>query len=231
MTGIAHPSDPRLASAYLEDLAFIALSARPDPEIFDLYPDIEDTMRTRLRSRIKQLSRYDWPSSLREDPSLKRGCTLRQCYRLVVALLLVDAQLPPALAVMLAQNNEFTFLRAIAARLRDTSALIPDGNDLIAVIVLGEIREALAFPDWLNVEGGRVRLVKRDSLSAAWAGDLAGPGARLIVDVATAGSAVWRWLNGRRLMSDIARVDLLGELDRRRPEDGYALVAERRVRR
>lgn len=218
----------RLPSPHLEDLAFIVLSARGDGEGFSLYPDMSDETRTRLRSRIKQLSRYDWPSSLREDPAFRRGLTLRQCLRLSVTLLLLDAHLPPSLAVMLAQNNELGFLR-VAAEALEQPAAGTDGT--VAVILATEIQEALGFPDRILLEEQRVRFIRRNELAQLWTDDLAGSGARLIVDIATAATALWRWISERRLMNDLARVELLRDVANASDRAGFERNAERRLRR
>jgi hypothetical protein len=220
----------RLSSSHLEDLAFIVLSARADDPNLELYPDLDADTRARLRSRLKQLARYDFPSSMSEDPSLRRGYTLRQCCRLTIALLLLDSHLPPSLVVMLARNNEVSFLRAIAGQLGDTRRDVSNDSDLLAVILPAEIQDTLAFPAWLRLEPDRVRLVRRCDLSLVWSNDLAGPGARLVVDIAAATGAMWRWISGRRLMTDVARTSLLEEVENEQGS-GFSTAAERRFRR
>lgn len=221
----------RLSSTHLEDLAFILLSACSARDLTDLYPALGDDMRARLRSRVKQLSRYDWPSSMNEDPLLRRGYTLRQCYRLAVTLLLLDAHLPPSLAVQLAKNNERSFLFAIAERLIDPARLPPSPNDLIAVIIPAEIQEALSFPALSHLVVDRVRLIRRTDLAELWSNDLTGPGARLMVDIGTSALALWHWLSRRRLMDDGARIALLAEINNFRGESGFERVGEKRLRR
>lgn len=224
------PDIQRLPSPYLEDLAFIVLSARADRTEFDLYPDLSDDMRTRLRSRIKQLSRYDWPSSMRDDPAFRRGLTLRQCLRLAVTLLLLDAHLPPSLAVMLAQNNEPGFLRA-AGHALGWSTGSDTATDDVAVILATEIQDALEFADRAEVQGDRVRFVRREDLARIWTADLAGSGARLIIDVATTAGALWHWISERRLMNDVARIDLLAEITDATGKADFERVADRKLRR
>ena len=221
----------RVPSPQLEDLAFIVLSARRDGGGFTPYPDIGDETRTRLRSRIKQLSRYDWPSTLRDDPSFRRGLTLRQCLRLAVTLLLLDAHLPPSLAVMLVQNNERGFLRAAAAALSAMPDRRVTDDDAVAVIFATEIQDTLEFPDRAELQEERVRFVRRADLSQLWSGDFAGSGARLIIDVTTAAAALWRWISERRLMSDIARLELLEEISGVSAHGDFERVADRKLRR
>ncbi|KQN01456.1 hypothetical protein [Sphingomonas sp. Leaf25] len=223
------PSE-RLSSSHLEDLAFIVLSARPDAADFNPYVELNDDARARLRSRLKQLARYDFPSSLSEDKSLRRGYTLRQCCRLTVGLLLLDAHLPASLAVMLARNNEVSFLRAIASRLAADSRGDATPEDLLSVIVSGELQDTLASPAWIAAESGRVRLVRRDELSQLWADDLAGSGARLVVDMATAAGALWTWISSRRLMTDLARVALIADIDHE-TGPGFVFVEDGKLRR
>lgn len=224
-------SPRRLSSSHLEDLAFIALSASSGRERIDVYPDLSEEMRTRLRSRAKQLSRYDWPSSMKEDPALRRGLTLQQCFRLAVTLLLLDAHLPPSLAVLLARNNERSFLIAMAARLSEPTRQTSGPDDLIAVILPAEIQEALSVTTLEELAIERVRLIRRRDLSAVWTADLVGPGARLCIDVGTAAAALWHWLSSRRLMDDRARIALLAHVDTFRGENGFLRVAEKQFRR
>ncbi|WP_311270833.1 hypothetical protein [Sphingobium sp. WCS2017Hpa-17] len=201
----------RLSSGHLEDLAYIVLTARADGQAINLYPDLSDQLRKRLRSRIKHLSQYDWPSSLRNDPALRRGFTLRQCCRLMTALLMIDAHLPANKAVPLARQHERQFFRAIAQRLHAPSDLAsPD--DEIAVITSGEIRDALGFPEKHSLLTPPVRFIARNDLPHQWSSHLADPGARLALDVGTAAVALWRWISGRRLMDDAARTQLLAEI-------------------
>ncbi|MDY7524634.1 hypothetical protein [Sphingomonas sp. 10B4] len=221
----------RVPSAQLEDLAFIVLSARTDGEGFSPYPDIGDDMRTRLRSRIKQLSRYDWPSSLRDDPAFRRGLTLRQCLRLTVALLLLDAHLPPSLAVMLAQNNELGVLRAVSAALSPKPEARMTADDAVAVIFATEIQDTLEFLNRFEVQEERIRFVRRADVAQIWSGDCAGSGARIIVDAVTATAALWRWLSERRLMSDAARVELMVEIEVASARPEFERVTDRKLRR
>lgn len=220
----------RVQSPHLEDLAYVVLSAQRDGTGFSLYPDLTDEMRTRLRSRIKQLSRYDWPSSLRDDPALRRGMTLRQCLRLTVTLLLIDAHLPPSLAVMIARNNELGFLRAAGAALDPSTDRDVSASDRVAVILASEIQEALAFPGRADVQEERVRFISRSELKQAWSGDLAASGARLVIDITAAVTALWRWISERRLMSDIARSDFLTEVETV-DDANFVWVADRQLRR
>lgn len=229
--GMSDFTTERLSSVHLEDMAFIILSTRASGQGFDLYPDIDVEMRSRLRSRIKQLSRYDWPSSVRDDPSFRRGYTLRQCCRLLVALLLLDAHLPPSLVVAMAQNNELTFLRAIAHRLSDPSRITSSPDDLIALIFPAEIRDSLAFPGRDALQAEWVRLLPRSDGAEIWSEPDPAAGARLLIDIPVAAAATWRWISGRRLLTDTARAALLVEVEERRSEEGYQRSAERRLRR
>lgn len=216
----------RLSSSHLEDLAFIVLSARTDTSDLGLYPELKAEARARLRSRLKQLARYDFPASLTQDKALRRGYTLRQCCRLTIALLLIDAHLPASFAVTLASDNELGFFRAIAHRLaRGESTATPD--DLVGVVMAGELQDGLAVPAWLALEPARVRFVRRDEVGRLWSDGLAGSGARLVVDVSTAAGALWQWISGRRLMTDLARTALIDEIDDRRGS-GFVFDKENR---
>ncbi|QBM75167.1 hypothetical protein E2E30_04895 [Sphingomonas sp. AAP5] len=228
---MTEPDVPRLSSAYLEDLAYIVLTADPRDTRFDLYPDLTDDVRSRLRSRLKQLARYDWPSSLREDPSLRRGYTLRQCCRLIVALLLIDTHLPPGLAIALIRNNESSFLRAIAARLAEPDRLEAGRKDLMAVLLPGEIRDALPAND-PDQDARRVMyLIERERMADLWADRLASAGARLVIDVSTAAAAMWRWVSNRRLMDDIGRISLIRDIENASDEPGFMKVMETAIRK
>ena len=228
---MTNPDLERLPSAHLEDMAYIVLSARTDRPTFELYPDLSPEIRTRLRSRLKQLGRYDWPSSLRLDPAIRRGLTLRQCCRLSAALLLLDAHLPPSLAVVMAQNNEVGFLRAMSAGFdcAFASGATPDG--ILAIVLPAEIQESIGFPHRSDSEEERVRFLRRKDLGALWSDDCAGSGARLAIDVTTVASALWRWISERRLMTDGARKQLHGEIEGMKQEDPFKRVADRIIRR
>lgn len=225
------PQPQRLPSTHLEDLAYIVLSARAGEADFDLYPDVNDALRSRLRSRIKQLSRYDWPSCVREDPDFRRGLTLQQCYRLMIALLLLDVHLPPSLAVMIAQNNEVGFFHAIATSLGDAGAQRSPGHLSLAVILATEIQESLQFPGRASAEEDRVRFVDRDNLGRLWSDDLAHSGARIIIDIAASATALWRWISERRLMDDTARLQFLAWVETLSDHAFYDRRADRKLRR
>ena len=108
---MTEPLPFRLGSAHLDDLAIVVLTNSPGSDPVTLRPALGTDERARLRARLKLIGRHDWPSSMQEDPLIRRGYTLRQCCRLMVALLLLDAYVPPSIAVPLARNNELMFLR------------------------------------------------------------------------------------------------------------------------
>jgi hypothetical protein len=149
----------------------------------------------------------------------------------MMALLLLDAHLPPSLVVAIAQNNELTVLRAIGKRLEEPARLQSSLDDLVAIVFPAEIQDAVGFPGRDDREAERVELLTRHELMRMWSDDVPGAGARLVIDVATATAAMWRWMGGRRLLSDTARTGLLAEIDERSSEAGYQRVAERRLRR
>ena len=214
----------RLGSFHLEDLAIVALTASADQNAQSLHPDLDDQRRARLRSRLKQIGRHDWPSSLREDPLLRRGYTLRQCCRLVAALMLIDAHLGPSDAIALAQANELNILRAIAPRLEAGEPLAANPDDLLVVVPLGELVSLVVDQQWRGAQAQALRLVRRGDLSLLWSNetDLAFPGQRLVLDIGWAAAAVWRWLLERNLMTDDARVSLLAEIEGDRGKRGFA---------
>jgi len=201
----------RLSSSHLEDMAVVALTAWPARSQIKAYPSLDDVQRARLRSRLKQVGRHDWPASLKEDPLLRRGYTLRQCLRLIVALLLIDAQLPPSTAVPIAANNELTFIRLVLERLRSNEAG-PGPSDSIAVVLLGELWEQVDPQGTATAELARVRIIERSALASLWSADagLDLPGQRLILDVGASGKAAWAWLQHRRLLP-AAELDRLAE--------------------
>ncbi|MFK3889785.1 hypothetical protein [Sphingomonas sp. NPDC079357] len=206
----------RLGSVHLEDMAIIALTGCA-VEPLQLYPELGDDRRARLRSRIKQVSRHDWPANTSEDPLIRRGYTLRQCCRLIVALMLIDAHLAPSHAIALAKANEPALLRLMVARMEAHGAANKSTakNDRVAVVLLGELAELVAERLWRNVESNRVRLIDRSQLADLWSTkDLPYLGQRLPLDVGTAAAAVWRWMMERRLMTGAALDQLARQLDR-----------------
>lgn len=202
----------RLGSSHLEDLAIVALTARivTSPPA---YPQLGDADRSRLRARLKQFSRFDWPASREDDPLIRRGYTLRQCLRLIVVLLLADAGFPPSEAVPIARVNEFAFLRAMLPamlRVAETSQRRTE-HDLVAVTLRGEVTALIAASAWEAAEPQRIRLVPRSELGALWStgADGPAPGCYLPIDVAAAGNAAWYWLSERDLVPEEAITALL----------------------
>lgn len=224
------PDSPsqRLGSFHLEDLAIVALAASGDQATPALHPDLDDQRRARLRSRIKQIGRHDWPSSLREDPLLRRGYTLRQCLRLITSLLLIDAHLAPSEAIAIAKANELNILRALAPRLvtdqpvQRSVAL----DDLLIVVPLGELVSLVEDKQWRGARAQAVRLIPRGDLASLWSAeaDLAFPGQRLVLDIGLAAAAVWHWMLERNLMTVGARHALLAEIEGERGKRGYVGV-------
>jgi hypothetical protein len=213
---------PRLAARYMEDLAYFTLTARADSTELNLYPEIADDARHRLRVRTKQMSRYDWPSHVGEDPALRRGYTLRQCFRLMIVLQMVDAHLPPSLAVRVARNNELGLMDVIAARLNEPERLTVTASDAIAIMLPGELRDLLPSANWPN--SLRLQFVARGDLADLWTG---APGTRLAMDIGAAAAGVWRWLSGRRLFDESARIHFLGEIAELAAQPRYANVPSR----
>lgn len=66
--------------------------------------------------RHKQIQRQDWPTTLKEDPEIKRGHTPVQFLRLAAAMALLDAGLGPTDAVVVAHENENAILAIMASR-------------------------------------------------------------------------------------------------------------------
>lgn len=75
-----------------------------------------------------------------------------------------------------------------------------------------------------------MRLMRRDDFGLLWANDLAGSGARLAVDLATAAGALWNWISGRRLMTNLARTALIAEI-KQEDSPGFPLIEEGGLRR
>lgn len=226
---------PRLGSTHLEDLAIVALCAAQPRSAPQLHPELDPARRARLRSRLQQIGRHDWPSSLQEDPLLRRGYTLRQCVRLIAALMLIDAHLAPSEAIAIAKANELGVLRAIAPRLgavhQDVTAT--GGEDVMVVVPLGELVSLVAEKDWLAARAQAVRLVRRADLPFLWSGDadLAFAGQRLVLDIGLAAAAAWQWLRARALMPDGAREQLLAEVAAERHKSGFERVSGPVLRR
>lgn len=214
----------RLGSFHLEDLGIIALTALAKPGAQARHPELDDDRRAKLRSRLKQVGRHDWPSSLRDDPLLRRGYTLRQCCRLIAVLMLIDAHLAPSEAVALAQANELTLLRVIAQRLAAGEHQAANPDDLLVVVPLGELVSLVADQLWSAATPQALRLVRRDDLPFLWSGEaeLAFPGQRLVLDIGLAVSAAWQWLVERDLMNDSARAGLLVEIEASDGKPGFA---------
>lgn len=219
-------SPQRLGSAHLEDLAIVALSAFAEHRALSLHPDLDNGRRARLRSRLKQIGRHDWPSSLADDPLLRRGYTLRQCCRILAALMLIDAHLVPSEAIALAKANEINLLRAMQSALSavDGSPSGAISDDMLVVVPLGELISLVADRRWGAAQPQALRLIRRGDLPLLWSdkADLAFPGQRLVLDMGTAAAAMWRWIAGRGLMTSDALLELLAEIDVERRHRGYA---------
>ena len=221
----------RLASRHLEDMAIVAMTTTPGAEIPTLYPDRDAATRGRLRARLKQLGRHDWPASLKDDPRLRRGYTLRQCFRLVSALALVDAQLGPSNAVAIAASNELAIMRTIVAAIETESAR--SANDRLAVCATGDLWALIDEQEFAGVEPDRLRWLERRALAELWSGqnDLACPGQRIVVDMGWIALAAWRWISARRLMPGDEFNAFRRELEVHTSEPGYRPAQGRTIRR
>lgn len=206
----------RFSSVHLEDIAIVALRGSPGGTV-TRHPELDEERRARLRSRLKHFSRYDWPSSLKEDPLLRRGYTLRQCCRLLVTLHLIDAFVPPGTAVPIASANELALLRLMAAAMPApaASAGARAPTDMIAVIPLGDSSGLVATERWIAAESQRVRFLPRAELARLWSTDaeLDFPGQRLPLDLGASAAIAWEWIRERQLLPDEARLALIAELD------------------
>lgn len=220
------PDSPqqRLGSFHLEDLAIIALGTSANAVHLPLHPELDDERRARLRSRLKQIGRHDWPSSMRDDPLLRRGYTLRQCCRLIAALMLIDAHLAPSEAIALAKANEVAILRSITPRLMAGERSTAGPDDLLLVVPLGELVGLVADRVWSDARPQALRLVRRGDLPSLWSSDaeLAFPGQRLVLDMGMAVAAAWQWLIQRNLMTQKALNELLAEIDASRDKPGFS---------
>lgn len=229
---MADSPSARLGAAHLDDLAIIILTTPPGAEPGNAHPELDADERARLRSRLKLISRHDWPSSKAEDQSIRRGYTLRQCLRLMVALQLVDARIPLSLAVPIARNNEIALLRVITERLTNAERPSPQ-DDLIGVVIPGELWERLAPVDSDAAAFHRIRFVPRADLPSLWSRrlDLGGPGSRIVIDFVGAALTLWRWARTRDLLPEAALSDLSEEVGLHRSDPGFLSVIERSRRR
>lgn len=221
----------RLASVHLEDLAIISMKTLPGVGPLSLYPDLDAAMRSKLRARIKQLSRYDWPANLTDDPLLRRGYTLRQCFRLVSALALVDAYLGPSTAVAIAANNELAIMRSILRAIRADES--PPANDLMAVFIAGDLWQLAEADGFVAAEPTRLRWIERRSLNDLWTAehDLEVPGQRVVIDLARITRVAWRWIHARRLMPSDAFDVFSDEITERDADPSYQHLSMRTTRR
>lgn len=226
-------TSPRLSASHLEDMAYVALTARAEAETLDLFPALADKIRSKLRSRLKQFARHDWPSSMQEDAAIRRGYTWRQCCRLIAALLMMDGHLTPSTAIPICRNNELAILRAIAARIGGEAPAPPSPTDPLIVLILGELWEQVDEAGSTRANPSRLRLVERRNLGDLWSADadLHAAGQRLVVDVGTAAETAWRWISERRLMPPSARHDLLDDLREHAGEPGFQVTPGRTLRR
>lgn len=199
-------STPRLKSLYLEDLAAVVLGDRHGDQPLDTVPIIDDKARQRLRARLKQIARLNWPVSLIEDPLIRRGYSLHQCCRILIALLLTDAHLPPAIVVAIARANERVFIEAMIERM-EHDALADRADDQLAVILLADLVDLIGHER--DVAVSAVTLMRRSDLLGLWSvsAGMDRPGQRLVIDVGRAAAVMWRWLRSRQLMPTEALSD------------------------
>lgn len=228
---MADRSHHRLSAAHLDDLAMVILTTPPGSDPTATHPELDEESRARLRTRLKLISRHDWPANMMEDPAIRRGYTLRQCFRLMTVLLLLDAHVPPSVAVPIVRSNELLFLRTIAPRL--TSAGPSAAGDPIAVVLLGQLWEWVDVVASAAVDPYRVRTIARAELSSLWSSDqdLGSAGQRLVIDIGGAGRTMWHWMRIRGLMPEDALTDLLTEIEKASAEPPYRPAGERSRRR
>lgn len=220
-------SEPaRLGSSHLEDMAAIALLARPSAGAPDLYPVLDGAKRIALRTRLKKISRYNWPATIKHDALLRSGYTLRQCFRLVAALQFIDAHLPASMAIPIAANNELAAMRIITNRLRRMDPAASQ-DDQLAVIALGELWEPVDPPAAGAADLCRVRMVERRALPDIWSAEaeLDFPGQRLVVDIGSGAAAVWTWMIARRLMPSTELERLIHDVESSADRSGYSVLA------
>lgn len=229
---MANNPAPRLSALHLDDLAIVVLTTPSGSDPADPHPELDEDTRARLRARLKLIGRHDWPSSLREDAQLRRGYTLRQCFRLVTALMLLDAHIPPSIAIPIARSNEVLLLRIIAARLADPDA-ISSPHDMLAVVPLGQFWEWLDPVGWREAEPYRIRSLARSELASLWSQDvgLGIAGQRLVLDVGGSAQTLWRWIRARRLLSESTVGAFRDEVERMHAEPEYQQFEERSKRR
>ncbi|HEV2567951.1 hypothetical protein [Sphingomonas sp.] len=174
----------RIPGKHLERIATIALlgGASDDPDVEgkprtgadwdQLASAVDPESRRLIRERLRTLTSWDWPDSLKSDPMLRSGHTVRQIFRITTLLALLESHLPPMQAVKIARDNEVGFLRAYASRLHPEALLRNKGrpHDLEGVLVLsgGALSAAMAPDIAPEAEVARVRLVARGRLGELW---------------------------------------------------------------
>jgi hypothetical protein len=207
---MAESPTPRLGSVHLEDLASFVLISGCAGQRAEAARPLSETARARLRARLKQIGRANWPATIKDDPLLRRGYTLQQCCRLITALLLIDAHLNPSVAIPIARAGEQLFLRAMISRMApDNGTQRDSADDLIAVILLAELVE-LVDPDQAVSPSSALRLLARKDLPMLWdrPHGLKRPGQRLVVDIGAAAASMWLWISERRLLPQDALWEL-----------------------
>ncbi len=222
---------PRLGATHLDDLAIVILTTPPGSDPSALRPELDEEGRARLRTRLKLISRHDWPASMKEDPAIRRGYTLRQCFRLMAVLLLLDAHVPPSVAVPIARSNELLFLRMITPQLTVVQPEV--ASDQVAVVLLGDFWEWVDPAASAAAELCRVRTIERADLSTLWSNDhdLGSAGQRLPIDIAGVSRTMWRWIRSRNLMPDDALTELVAEIEALSAAPSYRAALERSKRR
>lgn len=210
----------RLSSSHLDDMAIVALATPPGQSAACLYPDLDEATRAKLRARLKQLSRQEWPTSMRKDPKLRRGYTLRQCFRLASALALLDAQLGPSKAVAIASANELAIIREMVAGIGSGSELSAGGK--VAVCIADDLWGLVDEQAVKDCQPLHLRWLPRDNLYDLWsATDLNCPGQRILLDFASVAQRVWAWISARRLLPGDELERLRAEIQAREDEPGY----------
>lgn len=138
-----------------------------------------------LAWRTKQVQRQDWPTTLGQDPNIKRGYTPRQALRLLCALSLLDAGLGPTQAVAAASDNENTLLAIIRCAIGPRPL---SGAQRVLAMIRPRLLDGPVAQDSPE-DGVIIEPITADEIGDHMAGAIPGP-AWLIVDIASQAKAV-----------------------------------------